>query len=181
MLREAWELARYVNLNKFQLPIQNVQRVNREKSDAYRHGHSYAVALGLAGIPVFFQSTYLYDDKARDEIRDLLALYKQHREAMFTSYVFPIGDEPSNASWAGFQWVHPHRATGYLLLFRELHNQEPEKRIALRFLAGTTIRVTDLRSQQERMIDVDDDGYGCFSLDRPADFLFGRYETPMTG
>jgi hypothetical protein len=176
MLRENWELARYVNINKFQLPIQNFQMVNREQSDAYKHSHSYEVALGLAGTPVFFQTTYYYQGKARDEIRDLVARYKAHREEMFTSYVLPIGDEPSNASWSGFQWYHPERDSGYLMIFRELNNQDKEKRVALRFISDTTIRLLDIRTGKERSIKLNGSGEGLFSIETPADFLFCRYE-----
>lgn len=176
MLRENQEIGRYLNLNKFQLPVQNFERVNREVSDAYKHSHSYEVALGLMGIPVFFQTTYLYEDAARDEIRDLLALYKQHREEMFTSYVFAIGEEPTNEAWAGFQWYHPDRDSGYLMIFRELNNQETEKEIALRFLANEEVQLTDLRSGEEQDLELDENGRGMFSIQNPADFLFCRYE-----
>ncbi len=177
MLRENWELARYVNINKFQLPIQNFQMVNREQSDAYKHSHSYEVALGLIGIPVFFQTTYYYKGEARDEIRDLIARYKKHREGMFTSYVFPIGDEPSNASWSGFQWYHPDRKSGYLMIFRELNNEQREKRVTLRFLSDTTIRLLDIRTGAKSTIDIDHDGVGLFTIADPADFFFCRYES----
>ena len=145
---------------------------------AWKHSHSYEVALGLTGIPVFFQTTSYYEGKARDEIRDLLALYKQHRKEMFTSYVFAIGEEPNNANWAGFQWYHPERNSGYLMIFRELNNEEQEKQIALRFLAGTRIKLLDIRSGQEKTVEIDQDGKGAFCVERPADFLFCRYEIP---
>ncbi len=175
MLRENWELAKYVNINEFQLPIQNFQRVNREVSDACLYGHPYEVALGLMGVPIFFQTTYYYEGQARDEIRELLTQYKKHREAMSTSYVFPIGDEPTNASWAGFQWYHPDRTSGYLMIFRELHNQETEKTIALRFLANSTIKLFDIRANREKTITLDSEGRGLFTIEHPADFLFCKY------
>ncbi len=177
MLRENWQLARYVNLNKFQLPVQNFQRVNREVSDAYKHPQDYAVALGLPGIPVFFQTTYHYDEDSRQLIRPLVALYKKHREAMFTSYVFAIGDEPTNASWAGFQWYHPRRTAGHLLVFRELNNPQATKKIALRFYKpGTTLKLTDLRTNETRTATLDAGQRVELTIGRPADFAFIKYE-----
>lgn len=55
---------------------------------------------------------------------------------MFSCYTFPIGETPSNASWSGFQMTDDSLEEGFLLLFREIHNQETEKPLQLKFLAG---------------------------------------------
>jgi len=176
MLREHWELARYCNLNKFQLDIQNFELVNRQKSDAHLYSHSYEVALGLMGIPLFFQTTGLYTPEARNEIRPLIALYKQYRAEMFADYVFPIGEEPNHANWSGFQWCHPRRTSGYLLIFRDRLNKEPQKTIALRNLPGATLSLIDLRTGRGQILALDRAGNTAFTIDHPAGFLFARYE-----
>ena len=176
VLRDAWQLARYTNLQKFQITVQNPDRVDRTRSNAHRHGHPYCVAVTLMGSPIFFQETHHYTPAARDEIRPLLALYKQHRQAMFRGLVFPIGDEPSDASWTGFQNHDAHARSGYLLVFRELGSGEPSARLALRCLAGKAIALTDLRRGTTRRRRVARDGSLSFRIARPADFLFLRYE-----
>ena len=114
MLRENRELAEYVNLNKFELPIQNFARVNKEKSDAHLYGHSYEVALGLMGIPTFFQSTYYYEGADRKEVRELLTSFKAVQQDLYDRYVFAIGEIPNGAAWSGFQWAKTRLRRGLL-------------------------------------------------------------------
>ena len=121
VLRDAWQVSKYVNLNRFQISIQNIDVVNREKSNAHLYNHPYSVAISLMGTPIFFQEVGLYSSEARERIRPLIALYKHHRREMFDGYTFPIGDKPSDASWTGFQNHNPTTMSGYLLLFRELN------------------------------------------------------------
>ena len=131
VLREAWELAHYAPMSKFQLPIQNFSRVNRDVSDAHKHPETYAVALGLAGVPVFFQTTRLYTPGQRAQIKPLIKTYKSVRNDLFDRFVLPVGSEPDNKSWAGFQWLHPDHSDGYLLLFRERLNEDTHQSFPL--------------------------------------------------
>jgi len=176
VLRDAWQLARYTNLNRFQITVQNIERVNRQTSDAYLHNHPYCVAITLMGSPIFFQETTYYTGQARDQIRPLLALYKRHRRQMYRGYVFPIGDEPDNSSWTGFQNHDPETSAGYLTIFRELHATEYRRAIPLRFLAGKRIRLTDLRNKKTRTLRVPADGKVRFEISPAPGFLFLRYE-----
>lgn len=176
VLRDAWQVARYANLQKFQITVQNLDRVDPDHSNAHLHSHPYCVAITLMGSPIFFQETHHYSPEARDAIRPLLALYREHREAMFRGLVFPIGDEPTDASWTGFQSHDAATQTGYLTIFRELGNDQRSARVALRFLAGKALEVTDLRRGTARRRRVGRDGTVSFRIARPADFLFLRYE-----
>lgn len=175
VLRDAWQVARYTNLQKFQISVQNLDRVDPALSNAHLHSHPYCVAIPLMGSPIFFQETHYYTAAARAQIRPLLALYKVHREAMFRGLVYPIGDEPSDASWTGFQNHDAATGSGYLTLFRELGNDQRSARIALRFLAGKAIELTDLRRGTRRRRRVARDGTLSFRIAQPADFLFLRY------
>ncbi len=177
MLRENRELAEYVNLNKFELPIQNFARVNRQKSDAHLYGHGYEVALGLMGIPTFFQSTYYYKGSDRDEVRDLLSIYKPVQHELYQSYVFAMGDEPNGAAWSGFQWVKPGSKTGYLLVFRERKNTEAARHVSIRFCeAGDKLKVTDLRTEKLSESVVSSDKKVALEIQSAADFVFLKYE-----
>ncbi len=111
------------------------------------------MAKTLMGSPVFFQETKYYSKEARDQIRPLLAVYRQHRDEISEGYVFPVGKKPDNKSWTGFQNVQPQSNSGYLTLFRELHNAETKSRLKLRFLdPGPTLKLTDLLSGRERKL-----------------------------
>lgn len=175
VLRDAWQVSRYINLSKFQVSIQNPERVNREVSDAYRHSHEYTVAIALMGAPIFFQETHYYDEEARAAIRPILAVYKQHREAMFGGTVYPIGAQPNNASWTGFQCHLEGEGAGYLTVFREIENANERRAMRLNYLAGKAVTLTDLLSCASRVVEVGADGAVEFSIEKPADFRFLRY------
>jgi len=180
MLREAWEVAHYLNLNKVELPIQNFARVNTNVSDAYLYSTTYATALGLPGIPVFFQTTRLFTPEQRAETKALLDIYKQHRAEMFASYIFPIGNEPDNKTWAGFQWFNPEApASGYVLLFRERLNEQATRSIALRQLApGTKLTLENLRTGKGAEVTLDANRAAEFTISEPGDVLFLKITQP---
>jgi len=174
-LRDAWELAKYGNLNKFQLPIRNVRTVLKP-SDAFLHNQDYAVAVGMVGIPMFFEKVTDYTPAERQSIRRLLEQYKAERDAWLASYLFPVGDQPSNASITGFQAIHPNGKTGHLLLFRELYATESSKEIKLHQLSNKRLKLTDLRTGTVFYRQTDRLGQFTISINQPADFSFYRYE-----
>ncbi|MEP0366358.1 MAG: hypothetical protein ABJN36_03250 [Cyclobacteriaceae bacterium] len=176
VLRDIWHVAKYTNINKFQTTIQNTEVTNQKVSDAMLHDHPYAVAIGLIGTPLFFQETQLYSSEARDQIRPLLDIYKMNRTEMYDQYVFPIGDEPNNASWTGFQWYHPEKKQGYLMIFRELENDANTQDVSLKFLADQNLRLTDLQTNTTREVRTDKNGMVGFQQDTPASFQFLKYE-----
>jgi hypothetical protein len=176
VLRDAWQLSRYMNLNKFQITVQNVDRVSRELSDAYLHGHDYCLAQTLMGSPIFFQETHYYTPEARAALRPLIGLYKRHRSALYQGYVFPIGEKPDNGTWSGFQNHDPQTGTGYLLILRQLQNTETRRRIALKFLAGRQIVLTDLQTDKALRVRVPQSGEVEFEIDQAPGYRFLRYE-----
>lgn len=175
VLRDAWQLSDYLNLNKFQITIQNVDRADPEISDAHLHAHDYCLAQTLMGSPIFFQETRYYNKAARDVLRPLISLYKQHRDEMYRGYVFPIGEEPDNKSWSGFQNHNPDSRTGYLTILRQLHNQQKQNAIALKFLAGKKIKITNLQTQTSRTVKVPVNGKVNFTIDNAPGYLFLKY------
>ena len=176
VLRQHWLMSKYFNSNKLQVLLQNPKRVDTRYSDADKHGHGYCFAMGLPFIPVFFQSAQYLDEAGRKELKSLISLYKEHREKMFDCYSFPIGETPTNASWAGFQFINDKQDEGYLLLFRELHNGEVNKPIQLKFLAGKKLKISNLKSKQTKEVEVSKDGFVTFTIDNPVDYSFLQYK-----
>ncbi len=175
-LRHHWNMARYYNLNSLQCHWQNPARTNPARSDAPQHSQGYCALGSLVGAPSCFMLTQLLEPAERDELRSLLSDYKKHRAEIFDSYVFAVGAEPDNASWTGFQICRPERRSGYLMVFRELHNGEASHRLGLRFLKeGTGLRITDVRTGVSTVQTLRDGGVEL-AIDRPADYLFLRYE-----
>lgn len=175
VLRQNWLMSKYFNSNKLQVLLQNPKRVDQQLSDAYQHSHSYCFALGVPFVPVFFQSAQYLDADGRKELKAFIALYKKHRKNLFESYSFPIGETPSNESWAGYQFVNERQDDGYFLLFRELHNQDVDKSIRLKFLAGKTIKITNLETGVTVQTPVSAEGMASFQIKDPAGYVFLRY------
>ena len=184
VLRDAWQVAKYANLNRFQVTVQNPDRVNRDVSDAYLHPHPYTVAISLMASPIFFQETHYYSEEAREQIRPLLATYKQHRAEMYRGFVFPIGKKPDNTSWTGFQNVSPDSVSGYLTIFREIGAEAEEAKIRLRLVSwteGLELTLIDLLNGGERRVELAEDGEVAFRIDEAPGFLFLRYELTYPG
>ncbi|MDR3712987.1 MAG: hypothetical protein P4L51_09255 [Puia sp.] len=175
VLRDSWQLAKYLNLNQFQLAIQNVDKINRRLSDAYLYSNEYCTAIALMGSPMFFSLTQFYTDADREKIRKLLSAYKRDRDELFKGYIFPVGDLPDDSSWTGFQDLVPGAATGWLLLFRELRNGKDTQAIRLEYIRNRSIEVTDLLTGKTEELLVDKAGYANFRIDKAADYRFYRY------
>lgn len=179
VLRDLWQLSRYLNLNRFQCSIQNVERVLPRWSDANLHSHSYATAIALMGIPLFFQETKYYSDDAKAEIRELLKIYKAHRDALYAGLVGPIGDCPDNASWTGFQCQCDDGfsdSEGYLMLFRERCNAEPQASIKLRGLKHGTITLENLVTGETHVQQLGPDQTISMTIPQAPGFAFLRYD-----
>ncbi|MBS0027699.1 alpha-galactosidase [Chitinophaga sp. 22321] len=177
VLMQHWLMSKYFNSNKLQVLLQNPKRSNGDRSDAPLHSHSYCFAMGLPFVPCFFQSAQYLDSAGTRELKDFIALYKRYRKSMFTAYTFPIGHQPDNESWSGFQMVSEEGLKdNYLLLFREINNQEAMRKVKLKFLAGKMIKVSNLKTGQIFIRKVGNAGLCEFSIKHPADFLLLKYE-----
>ena len=117
------------------------------------------------------------DKEGHQELKQLFAAYKPAHEDMITSIIFPIGDMPDNTSWTGFQLSSTTREnSGHLLVFRELHNEQKTAKLQLKFLAGKTLTITNLLTGEKSEAQVDGEGKVEFSIDKPADYRFLRYD-----
>ncbi len=176
-LRHHWMMAKYFNLNDLQLHWQNTSRTNPDYSDAYLHSQSYAAMSALVGAPSCFMLTQLLKPEERTELKQLISIYKKHRNEIFDCYIFPIGSEPNNASWTGFQISSPDKSFGYLMVFRELHNKKKTEEINLRFLKNDTLKITNLELEAPNTtVMTAKDGKIKLQIDNPADYLFLKYE-----
>lgn len=146
VLRDAWHLAHYLNLNQIEIPVQDVGKVDPAVRNSSAYSHAYCTAMSVVGLPLFFQETHFLEGKARDETRRIMETWRQHREAMATAFVFPIGDEPCDEAWTGFQCHNPETGKGYVLVFRELHNRESERTMPLHFVGDTPLAWHDVLS-----------------------------------
>lgn len=176
MLRDAWHLAHYINLNQIQLSVQNIDRVITDLSNCDHYTHDYCFAITLMAVPLFFQETQFYSPQARESLRPEIQLYKQHRDAMLVGYVFPIGEEPCDAAWTGFQSHDAGANCGYLTVFRELHNPEAAQTLCLRFLPACRLRLTNLHSNHVCDLTTGIHGEVDFAISNTPGWGFYKYQ-----
>lgn len=176
-LKHHWRMSRFYNMNDLQCHWQNPSLTNPEFSDAYMHSQSYAAMTAFIGAPSAFMLTQLLKSKEREELKKTIGIYKEHRKEIFESYVFPIGDEPNNASWTGFQMYHPEKSTGFLMIFRELHNHESKKTIRLKFLKNVELMIYDLEKEGEgKKFHTNSNGELEFTISSAPAYKFFKYE-----
>jgi len=176
VLRDLWHLSKYANLNKFQGSVQNVATTDTTHSDAWKHSQAYATAIPLMSTPLFFMETQFLSAEAVDQIKPILSAYKTFRNELYEYYVYPVGNEPNNETWSGFQAVYPNKKVGYLTLFRELNNKEASKQIQLLFLHEKALKITDLMTGKAFIIKTDKDGKATFEIQKNGDFKMFKYE-----
>ena len=71
---------------------------------------------------------------------------------------------------------HEVTAWGYLTIFRELYNEEEQKKVKLNFIKNKRLNLKDLLSGEEKQISVDEKGNGLFKMENAASFRFYKYE-----
>jgi hypothetical protein len=176
VFRDAWHFARYLNLNQIETTIQNRDRMDPEYSNAARYSHGYIAGITLMAQPLFFLETQFYSTEAKQELARLLSLYKQHRDRICRGFVFPIGDEPDDRSWSGFQSHDPETGTGYVTLFREADNRDEEKDITLHFKGNQQLSIENLISGNREIYTPVSGKEYRFRIKAAPSFLFLRYE-----
>ena len=170
-------MSKFYNMNDLQCHWQNPSRTNPKFSDANQHSQSYCALSAFMAAPSCFMLSQLLKPEEREELKSIIKIYKENRREIFESFVFPIGDEPNNASWTGFQIHNPEERIGFLMIFRELHNQQNTHDIQLKFLQNKNIRLIDLERRNEVMENLKlDQGYVHLRIPDPAGYRFLRYE-----
>jgi hypothetical protein len=154
-----------------------VDRVERDASNAWRYRMDYAFAMTMMGVPLFFFETQLLSNSNRELLKPIIATYKRHRDDLRRGTVFPIGEEPDDTRWCGFQSVAHEGRSGYLTLFREIDNREATRSVPLHFLNGSrALRLTNLMTGGSQAAAVGEGGEVSFAIDQPGAYRFFRYE-----
>ncbi|MCG8501366.1 MAG: alpha-galactosidase [Firmicutes bacterium] len=174
VLRDAWQLSRWLPLNKFQITYQNIDRVDSSFSNAREYTHDYCVAITLMASPIFFQELKFLSEEAKKTIKPLINAYKSVREEILTGRVSPIGDKPCDKSITGFR-CEATKDHGYITLFRELYNTTEHAAIALKSLKNRNISFTNLLTKDTWTCKADEKGNVTFSIPNAPGFLFLKY------
>lgn len=120
-LRNLWSLARYLPACRLQLEIANPDLYpDRYADDPFApegYPMDYLFATVMVCNPLFWMETQFLGEQRTDELSRLFPVWKQHRNALATADVVPIGDRPDGTAHPGF--CAETNDGAYLILFRE--------------------------------------------------------------
>ncbi len=140
-LRCLWKLAPHVDPVRLRLEFLNHAR-NPEQYEgdplapsAYRSDYLFATVMFASPLG-WFEVANLPESYFTDAA-PLIAIWKAHREAIFSGTILPIGDAPDGVAWTGFASVASDKKSAYLLVFREA-SPTAKWQIDLPFLPGRT-------------------------------------------
>ncbi len=125
-LRNIWMLSNYVPSQKIQLEFLNKWRNQSKYADdpfaPGKYSFDYLFAITMPSQPLaFFETTGL--PKEANKSIELFKKFKSIRSKLHSAQIFPIGNEPNGTTFTGFQFLISDNE-GYLLVFRELNNQD---------------------------------------------------------
>ena len=176
-LRNLWQLSSYVPPRLLQIECLNRWR----NADQYVEGDplapqrvpfEYCFAVTMAAQPLCWFEVSSLPEKAF-ELAPVVATYREHQTRLHRAVTLPIGEEPSGASWTGFQADLGDE--GYLLVYREV-NDRPTARLTLRGLAGRRLSCTRILGAGHAFDStVDADGRLEFALPEPLSYGLWAY------
>jgi alpha-galactosidase len=116
-------LGQYVNPVRLRLEWLNNER-NHEKypNDPLAPGHYHSdtlFAIVMFASPLGWFETSNLSEEFVGRVAPLISVWNEHRQAIHTGTVVPIGATPDGFAWTGF--VAISEAAVYVLVFRELH------------------------------------------------------------
>ncbi|NBB79030.1 MAG: hypothetical protein GVY36_06220 [Verrucomicrobia bacterium] len=122
-LRNLWKLAFWIDPARLRMEfLNNTRRLDRYVGDplapsTYRPDYLFATVM-MSNPLGWFEASNLPEDY-RQQVQPLAEVWREHRDAIFTSTILPVGEEPSGQSWTGFLAVAGDQSHAYLLCLRE--------------------------------------------------------------
>jgi hypothetical protein len=166
-LNNLWQLASYVPPQRLLIETHH---------DAPGYTSSYTFAIAMFANPLFWEALTSLSPEDQRQMHSLIAIYKQHRNAIFAGHILPIGHEPSGSSWTGFQSHNFDTGLGYVIVFREANPQE-EGVFHLKFLDGKTVRFESLTDSTSDIIKPPSEKEVVFRLSHEHSFRLYHYDT----
>lgn len=124
VLRNLWTLSRFIPTSRFQFEIVNPD-LNCEaydKNDPFaptNYDMDYLFATVMFCNPLFWMELQHLSDKRKNELKNIINIWKSYREELSKCDIRPIGQKPDGRSFTGF-CASLNGKDKYLLLFREV-------------------------------------------------------------
>ena len=176
-LRNIWMLADYIPLQKIQLEFLNKWRKTEVYGDdAYApatYSFNYLFAITMPCQPLaWFETTGL--PKEAEKSIALFNTYKSISAELSSAQIFSIGNEPNGKTFTGFQFLLSDNE-GYILVFRELHNNN-QFNLSTLFVPNKKVQFTKIYgSGVDFKAMTDSDGKILFRLDDNNSFCLYKY------
>ncbi|MBI4978124.1 MAG: alpha-galactosidase [Spirochaetes bacterium] len=180
-LKNVWLLSGVLPARKLQFEVLNNKR-NREKYGddplaPAMYGIDYLFASVMVSHPLLWMELQHLTPDDASTLANIIAVFKQHRDALHAAEVFPIGEIPDGTSFTGFQAV-TGADEGYLILIKEYSSRQ-SYRYKLTDAAGRTLTVTELATNASGgytvAAAVDAEGYIDVSISSPRSYVFLKY------
>ena len=110
----------------------------------------YLFAAVMLANPLFWMEVQFLSANRRNELREIMAVWKEHRAALARADVAPIGEKPTGSSFTGF-YVSCDDESEYMLLFREATQSaktmiaSPVKEADVQLLASNTDACVEIK------------------------------------
>ncbi len=122
-LRNLWMISKYIPSSKFQFELINPDLAKEvyNENDPFApslYDMDYLFASVMLSNPLFWMEMQFLSDERKKQLKTIMDVWKEHREALAKCDVLPIGDKPSGKSFTGF-YISDNDKPEYLLLFRE--------------------------------------------------------------
>lgn len=125
-LRAVWQLSHVIDPVRLRVEwLNNARNADKYASDPlapanYRPDALFATT--MMGSPLGWFETQKLPASYFTEAAPLIQTWKQHRVAMQSGTILPVGAAPDGNAWTGFVSINASRRGGYALLFRELND-----------------------------------------------------------
>jgi len=146
-LRNLWKLAHYVDPVRLRMEFLNHARNSEQYVDdplaPSLYAPDYLFATVMFSSPLgWFEASNLPETYFA-EAAPLISVWKEHREAIFSGTILPLGAAPDGVAWTGFASIAPDHRSAYILIFREA-SASAEWRVTLPFLPDVKLPVAGM-------------------------------------
>jgi alpha-galactosidase len=126
-LRNLWSLSHWVDPRRLRMEFLN----NARHKELYGndplapefYGADTLFAMVMFANPLGWFEVSRLSREFRETAAPLIKLWKQHREALFSGTLIPVGHKPDGWKPTGFLSLDSRGRSGYLLIFRELYEK----------------------------------------------------------
>lgn len=178
-LRNLWQLGEFVDPRRLRIEFLNNERnqelYGEDPLAPGRYPADYLFAITMFANPLAWFEAVNLSDTYRAALLRITSVYRQYRERIMRGTILPIGAEPTGFSWTGFQSQVAGEREGFVVCFRELHD-EPAMDFTLAMVDPGEYEFTPLAGRGERFATtIGDSGTVRFALPDRLSYALYRY------